>query len=485
MNYEIHLENFDGPMDLLLHFVKETKLDIYEIQMSSIIENYLDYINSLKHLNIDIGIDFLLMASSLLHLKSKMLIGKTQVEEESEDEFNITSEEDLKAKINGNNEKEIYTEKNPLTTKANETVQIGDTVTIEKDKVNTDDIYTLKEISVGNNSGYYIGITDDIKLIVEKGSKENQGAIESYVNAIALQIGNGTPTDKGATASKLVNVDGENVEVKAELKGNTVTLTVENPKVQENGDYNLKIVKKGTDGKQLGGVSFTANAIINGNNVDLYTSEKPLKTDSSKSVQIGSNVTIDKNQVTNPDIYTLKEVGIGNNTGYYIGIRNDIKLTINKKTEKSSNGGEIINSVSGVSLEIEGATVVNENNKSTATVNIDGQDVKVIAELNGNTVTLTVENPSIRESGTYSINLVKKGTDGKQLGGVTFDVNAKINGESKSIGEIVTNDKSAVQIGDIVTINKDYIRTQDEYILKEKDIGSNTGYYIGINNKLK
>ena len=99
MNYEIHLENFDGPMDLLLHFVKETKLDIYEIQMSSIIENYLDYINSLKHLNIDIGSDFLLMASSLLHLKSKMLIGKTQVEEESEDEFNITSEEDLKNKI--------------------------------------------------------------------------------------------------------------------------------------------------------------------------------------------------------------------------------------------------------------------------------------------------------------------------------------------------------------------------------------------------
>lgn len=391
----------------------------------------------------------------------------------------------VKAKINGNNEKEIYTEKNPLTTKANETVQIGDTVTIEKDKVNTDDIYTLKEISVGNNSGYYIGITDDIKLIVEKGSKENQGAIESYVNAIALQIGNGTPTDKGATASKLVNVDGENVEVKAELKGNTVTLTVENPKVQENGDYNLKIVKKGTDGKQLGGVSFTANAIINGNNVDLYTSEKPLKTDSSKSVQIGSNVTIDKNQVTNPDIYTLKEVGIGNNTGYYIGIRNDIKLTINKKTEKSSNGGKIINSVSGVALEIKGATVVNENNKSTATVNIDGQDVKVIAELNGNTVTLTVENPSIRESGTYNVNLVKKGTDGKQLGGVTFDVNAKINGESKSIGKLVTNDKSAVQIGDVVTINKNYIGTQDEYILKEENIGSNTGYYIGIKNNIK
>ena len=41
MNYEIHLENFDGPLDLLLHLVKETKLDIYEINMSSIIESYL------------------------------------------------------------------------------------------------------------------------------------------------------------------------------------------------------------------------------------------------------------------------------------------------------------------------------------------------------------------------------------------------------------------------------------------------------------
>ena len=88
MNYEIHLENFDGPMDLLLHFVKETKLDIYEIQMSSIIENYLNYINSLKNLNIDIGSDFLLMASSLLHLKSKMLI---QVHDELV--FNVLNDE--------------------------------------------------------------------------------------------------------------------------------------------------------------------------------------------------------------------------------------------------------------------------------------------------------------------------------------------------------------------------------------------------------
>jgi len=99
VNYSIHLENFDGPMDLLLHFVKQTKLDIYEINMSEIIEGYLGYIKTLQHLNIEIGGEFLVMASSLVHLKSKMLIGKTVEEEVSDDEFFIESEEDLKNKI--------------------------------------------------------------------------------------------------------------------------------------------------------------------------------------------------------------------------------------------------------------------------------------------------------------------------------------------------------------------------------------------------
>ena len=99
MNYEIHLENFEGPMDLLLHLVKETKLDIYEIQMSEIIESYLSYIKSLQELNIYIGSEFLVMASSLLHLKSKKLLGKEMEESIEEDEYSIASEEDLKNKI--------------------------------------------------------------------------------------------------------------------------------------------------------------------------------------------------------------------------------------------------------------------------------------------------------------------------------------------------------------------------------------------------
>ncbi len=98
MDFLLSIDNFEGPMDLLLHLVKETKLDIIDIKMSEIIDSYLAYIHNLKNLNIDVSSSFLVMASSLIHIKSKKLIGKTN-EEDEEDEFSITSEEDLKNKI--------------------------------------------------------------------------------------------------------------------------------------------------------------------------------------------------------------------------------------------------------------------------------------------------------------------------------------------------------------------------------------------------
>ena len=98
MDFQISIKNFEGTMDLLLHLVKETKLDIYDIKMSEIIDKYLNYIHSLQNLNIDISSSFLVMAATLIHLKSKKLIGKVE-EDDSQDEFEINSEEDLKNKI--------------------------------------------------------------------------------------------------------------------------------------------------------------------------------------------------------------------------------------------------------------------------------------------------------------------------------------------------------------------------------------------------
>lgn len=99
MDYLIDINDFHGPLDLLLHLVKSKEQDIYEISTSVIIEEYLDYINKMQDLNIDVASEFLVMAATLIHLKSKMLLGITEETPEEENEFNINNEEDLKSRI--------------------------------------------------------------------------------------------------------------------------------------------------------------------------------------------------------------------------------------------------------------------------------------------------------------------------------------------------------------------------------------------------
>ena len=99
MDYLVDINDFHGPLDLLLHLVRSTEMDVYEIDTSVIIEEYLNYIEKMQDLNIDIASEFLVMAATLVHLKSKMLIGSTEEKEEEENEFEINSEEDLKTRI--------------------------------------------------------------------------------------------------------------------------------------------------------------------------------------------------------------------------------------------------------------------------------------------------------------------------------------------------------------------------------------------------
>ncbi len=99
MEYQFSINDFEGPLDLLLHLVKTSKMNIYDIDIKIIIDEYLKFIESEKEKNIDIASSYLVMASELIHLKSKMLVNEGEVEEKSEDEFTITSESDLKRKI--------------------------------------------------------------------------------------------------------------------------------------------------------------------------------------------------------------------------------------------------------------------------------------------------------------------------------------------------------------------------------------------------
>ena len=86
--YEIRLDNFEGPLDLLCHLVDKNKMDIHEVNITKITDQYIEYINAMKELNLDIASEFVLMASTLLYIKSKSLLPK-QVEDEGE----LTEEE--------------------------------------------------------------------------------------------------------------------------------------------------------------------------------------------------------------------------------------------------------------------------------------------------------------------------------------------------------------------------------------------------------
>ncbi len=86
MAIEIHLANFDGPLDLLLHLIKTNEMDIYDIPMVEITEQYLEVIEQMKQLDLDVAGEFLLMAATLIHIKSRMLLPASEVVDEEEEE---------------------------------------------------------------------------------------------------------------------------------------------------------------------------------------------------------------------------------------------------------------------------------------------------------------------------------------------------------------------------------------------------------------
>jgi segregation and condensation protein A len=85
-HYRVKLRNvFEGPMDLLVHLIKKAEVDIYDIPIALITAQYLEYLEWLKQMNIDLAGDFVLMASSLTHIKSRMLLPAQEDGDEEED----------------------------------------------------------------------------------------------------------------------------------------------------------------------------------------------------------------------------------------------------------------------------------------------------------------------------------------------------------------------------------------------------------------
>lgn len=84
MNYEFSIKGFDGPLDLLLHLVKKENINIYDINIEQITTQYLNYINKMQEMNLDIASEYLVLASELLEIKSSALLPKQEAEKGEE-----------------------------------------------------------------------------------------------------------------------------------------------------------------------------------------------------------------------------------------------------------------------------------------------------------------------------------------------------------------------------------------------------------------
>jgi segregation and condensation protein A len=95
MELKVHLEAFEGPLDLLLHLIDKNKINIYDIPIASITEQYMEYLSEMEKYNLEIASEFLVMASTLLNIKSKMLLPR----EEDENGEEIDPREELVQKL--------------------------------------------------------------------------------------------------------------------------------------------------------------------------------------------------------------------------------------------------------------------------------------------------------------------------------------------------------------------------------------------------
>lgn len=175
--YAIKIDNFEGPLDLLCHLIDKNKMDIYDIKINEIADQYIEYLNQMEEMNLEVASEFIIMASTLIYLKSKSLLPK---QEEAEEE--LTEEELIQRIIEYKKYKEI----------------------IKKLKVNYEE-----------NSKIYLGTQEQIKLPKKQIEKEYEKKLipDLYKNLLEKN-------------EEKINKNAENIEKIAITDNYTVTSKV-------------------------------------------------------------------------------------------------------------------------------------------------------------------------------------------------------------------------------------------------------------------
>lgn len=141
--YAIKLENFQGPLDLLCTLIEKNKMNIYDINLNEITDQYIEYINKMEELNLEVTSEFLSMASTLLYIKSKKLLPNKQ-----EDEEEITEEELIRRIVEYKKYKDIQSSlMRNFTIFSNRLFKLPESIPLPKQSIeNTYDRTTIPDI---------------------------------------------------------------------------------------------------------------------------------------------------------------------------------------------------------------------------------------------------------------------------------------------------------------------------------------------------
>lgn len=99
MSYQINLEVFEGPFDLLFHLIEKNEVDIYDIPIHEITKQYIDYLNQMQAIDMDLASEFMVMAATLLEIKSKMLLPSSEFDDINSEMFDSDPRKELVSRL--------------------------------------------------------------------------------------------------------------------------------------------------------------------------------------------------------------------------------------------------------------------------------------------------------------------------------------------------------------------------------------------------
>lgn len=152
--YKIKIENFEGPLDLLCHLIDSNKMDIYDISISDITDQYIEYIEAMEEMDLEVTSEFLIMASNLLYIKSKKLLPRQEEAEEmlSEEELIQRIIEYKQYKEITNKFRELYALNNKRVFRTRENIEIPKRTDVEINYTYKDIAQTYKDILEQNST---------------------------------------------------------------------------------------------------------------------------------------------------------------------------------------------------------------------------------------------------------------------------------------------------------------------------------------------